>query len=72
MLFHLCVNSLSHWAGYNEILNCVLHGVDSVLLHRGRRGGAAEIILVIKNERLLDETSVILKNGCAHYLADES
>lgn len=61
MLLHLCVNILSHQAGYNEILNCVLRWVGSVLLHRGRRGGAGEIILVIKKERLLDETSVILK-----------
>lgn len=62
MLLHLCVSSLSHQAGYNDILNCVLHWVGFVLLHCGRRGGAGEIILVIKKERRLDETSVILNN----------
>lgn len=51
MPLHLCVNSLSHQAGYNEILSCVLHWVGSVLLHRGRRGGAGEVILVIKKEK---------------------
>lgn len=61
-LLHLCVNSLLHQAGYNKILNCVLHWVGFVLLHHGKKKGVGGIILVIKKERLLDETSGILKN----------